>query len=312
MGSLKTLALFVFGLLACGGKTSVEPPDANVFDPTDASPPPSIPLVDIPAGYASYGYWRVDPSTMTMVPEGLPCWGPTRFYANAFRLMRTEATFEQYAACFDAGGCPQPDGAWGDAQTTPQAPFPPSVSHEPVSLRWQTARAFCRWLGGDLPTDVQWLRAATGGENTFGVPSLTAAWLRCLAGQSDGLCDAMFHAAPSANGLDVPGSFVLADVGTTAWDVAPFGNVDMFGNAFEWVRTATTMPSDPDFCALTDGDPDPAVAGVELDGGDAWQLAEQQGTYWWLEKDDHDLSTADELGPKTADAPYTGVRCAFP
>ena len=35
--------------------------------------------------------------------------------------------------------------------------------HPVVKLSWFGARAFARWMGGDLPTEAQWEKAAKGG-----------------------------------------------------------------------------------------------------------------------------------------------------
>ena len=82
-------------------------------------------------------------------PEGL--------VISAFRMTKTEVTVAQYQRCVDAAVCTPPlssqQGAycnWGE----------PGREHHPVNcVTYIQAETFAQWVGGSLPTELQWERA---------------------------------------------------------------------------------------------------------------------------------------------------------
>ncbi len=97
---------------------------------------------------------------------------------RAFAIERAEVTQRAYARCVRAGGCDAPScerrasdagladaGADGDSSRDSDAAslFVASATDEPVAcVRWSDARAYCAFIGGRLPTEAEWERAAAG------------------------------------------------------------------------------------------------------------------------------------------------------
>ncbi len=99
------------------------------------------------------------------------------------------------------------------------------------------AEAFCRAYGGELPTKGQWLVAAHATNGTVGLPWVTDRLLGCFTDPKLPLCSEYEASAPLPRKQHPGQDFAkLRDVGTTAWDVSPEGVMDLYGNAFEWVR----------------------------------------------------------------------------
>ncbi len=86
--------------------------------------------------------------------------GPRRrVRVSAFCIDVTEVTVARYDECVRAGACSAAsDGGMCNAGVADRA------NHPINCVLWAQARAYCRWRGGDLPTDAQWDLAATGGD----------------------------------------------------------------------------------------------------------------------------------------------------
>jgi sulfatase modifying factor 1 len=82
--------------------------------------------------------------------------GPAhKVYVSAFRIDRTEVSNQAYQRCVVANAC-----------TPSHLPVGEQVLGAPnlpaVYLTWYQAQHYCRWVGGGLPTEAQWERAASG------------------------------------------------------------------------------------------------------------------------------------------------------
>lgn len=109
----------------------------------------------------------------------------------------------------------------GDAQIAlVEGRFVPVVGlarHPVTEVTWQGARAYCRWQGGDLPSEIQWEAAARGfGDRRF--PWGDATPERHL----------MVSGGPVGN---------TAPVGSRPAGASPFGVLDMAGSLAEWTTS---------------------------------------------------------------------------
>ena len=131
----------------------------------------------------------------------------------AFCMQKTEVTVAAYDACVKAGGCTATDaGPWCNARKGGRADHPVNC------VDWEQAVAYCRWVGGRLPTEEEWEYAARGTDGRrypWGNdrPAAQLCWSR---GDAEGTCPV--------------GSFPAGD--------SPFGIHDMAGNVWEWTASA--------------------------------------------------------------------------
>jgi len=108
--------------------------------------------------------------------------------------------------------------------------------HLPVAnVDWWTARAYCLWMGKDLPADAQWVKAARGGifldgdmsaVRTNSYPEREYPWGDDLPAQHGGEL-AWSEEAGSGSPLEVT---CCAD------GASPYGVLNMAGNVLEWTR----------------------------------------------------------------------------
>jgi sulfatase modifying factor 1 len=188
-------------------------------------------------------------------PAGID-WQPIEGVAQGLAIARTETTVAQFRRFVLAtglvtqaeqrGGGQVYESGWTQkAGWTWRSPFgAPAADDEPaVHVTHGEAQAFCRWAGGRLPSDAEWVRAAyteqraappapfTRG-STYAYPTGTnPQGAICLGG-----------CGPQATQLAVPRGAALlrgaghAPTGRSAAGVN--GLFDMGGNAWEWVDTA--------------------------------------------------------------------------
>ncbi len=136
-------------------------------------------------------------------------------HVDDFEITKHEITNAQYNACVAASVCTKAGRTPADKDIRYDPGY--FADNFPVmAINWFDADVFCRWVGGRLPTEVEWERAARGSDarrypwgNTYD---------------------------PSRANLD--SSYPTA-VGSYPGGASPYGVLDMAGNVFEW--TATQM-----------------------------------------------------------------------
>lgn len=134
-----------------------------------------------------------------------------------FWLDRTEVTNAAYRRCVAAGVCTTP--GYGAA-----ARWTRHDEHPVTLVSWYDARAYCHWIGGRLPTEAEWERAARGWSariypwgNVFN-PRIVN------------------HGRFALDALDDDDGFAeLAPVASFPQGRTPEGLEDMAGNVEEWV-----------------------------------------------------------------------------
>ena len=75
-------------------------------------------------------------------------------FLDAFWIDRTEVTNAQYRACVEAGACREPECWDDDDANAPNQPV--------VCLLRADAQDYAAWVGGRLPTEAEWEKAARG------------------------------------------------------------------------------------------------------------------------------------------------------
>jgi iron(II)-dependent oxidoreductase len=133
---------------------------------TDDTPAPRNPLVEVAAGTATLG-----------TPPGEFGWD-NEFRSHevllpAFRISKYKISNGEYLEYVRQGGTPSPfwieeNGQWFWRGMFGLLPLPLAW---PVWATWQQAEAYAKWRGFSLPSEAQWLRAASdahAGRDNFG------------------------------------------------------------------------------------------------------------------------------------------------
>lgn len=183
----------------------------------------------------------------------------------SFEITRAEITVAQYAECVNAAVCTAPDSG-GPYENWNQ----PGYEQHPVNaVDWYQAGAFCRWIGGDLPSESMWEYAARSGGNPQLFP-----W-----GDAPPNCDTAVM--DSDNRIDGCGT-------KRTWPVCsrPAGNTDqglcdMAGNVWEWVLDGYhgTYDCSTDQTAYNCDNKDVAPADGSAWGDDSGLIVERGGSF---------------------------------
>lgn len=239
------------------------------------------------AGAFSQGCDASDPDCD---PSGQPLHTVT--IDHGFCVSVTELQVQQYRACVAAGRCPQAAdlrctqdlATWTDAvggnETLPM-----------TCLLWSEAAAACRFLGGRLPTEAEWEKAARGRDRRK-YPWGNVQPLGCgsAINYDGGSCPGRPWAATNTSRL-----------GAQLYSASRA--VDMAGNVWEWV-TDYYSPSAYSDCASGCVDPlGPLTGTLRSRRGGGYQSSQfkELMTFW------RDFHT-----PESARSDGQGARCIFP
>ena len=174
-----------------------------------------VPIGANPQGHEEY--WRVrDGAMVVRVPAGEFLMGSTtnrgqdderpqrKVHVSEFLIDKTEVTWRQFREFVAAtGGSIEREPIWGSPDKYP-ASF----------ILWDEAKAYCEWVGGRLPTEAEWEKAARGSDGR------AYPW--------GDRWDAR-HCNSISGGMHQPES-----VGSYPGCVSPYGVLDMPGSVWEW------------------------------------------------------------------------------
>lgn len=183
-------------------------------------------------------------------PGATPEVAPPRFLAvpgAAFELAATEVSVAQYGACVAAGACTPAhtdDGrCWvHDGQTWRPGTLPtelraPAMPQTCVS--WTQARAYAAWVGGRLPSEAEWERAARAGTEQPFAGADDVAGLCAVANLSDrSALERVPHWTAVACDDGHPGPAPVGSLRPNAW-----GFHDLSGNVAEWTEDRWQPPA---------------------------------------------------------------------
>lgn len=195
---------------------------------------------------------------------------------NAFYIGQTEVTNNSYRNCVDDNNsCASPANLDRFRQES-------YSDHPVVYVDWNAAQNYCHWVGGSLPSEVEWEKAARGG-----LPGRLYPW-----GNENPVCtknafNGAQYACPGRDGQTVPvRSFAPND----------YGLYDMAGNVWEWVSNC--------------GQDDPYTIENEGENVEPGCRRVVRGGSWNNDKSQLQVDFRDHIPPESADGNY-GFRCVL-
>ena len=202
-------------------KRDQEAPVLRIPVPTCAAT--QVDTIEIPAGPFIYGGAGDPPSQAILADRDATLRNEARPALAAFRIDRTEVTNAAFTMLASMSG-------FTDI-ASPVYPLNDELKNaggarKPVTgIPWHVAHAYCRYLGKELTSSQQWVKAMRGGAPLpDGTPNphprRNLPW-----GGTEAEAAARARLDPTKG---------VADVGTHPGDVSPYGVLDLTGNAQEW------------------------------------------------------------------------------
>ncbi|MBE7536707.1 MAG: SUMF1/EgtB/PvdO family nonheme iron enzyme [Anaerolineales bacterium] len=183
-----------------------------------------------------------DDSIFALVPEGEFVmgsdpkdpyfWGAEEpkhtVFLDSFWIHLTEVTNSMYRACVSDGACSPPSKE--SSRTHDDYFNNESYNDYPViNVTFADASNYCEWIGGRLPTEAEWEKAARGTDGRL-FPWGNDEIQDNYANLCDVNCTNL--TTPELNLND--GYAEVAPVGSFPAGVSPYGALDMAGNVLEW------------------------------------------------------------------------------
>jgi serine/threonine-protein kinase len=196
--------------------------------PSSFTPPSTLEIVTM--------IRETDGAVMVYVPEGKFTMGSPddlgydnehpqhTYYLDAFWIDQAEVTNAQYRKCVEVGACEPLESCSDDPNY--------GVDDRPVvCVSWDQALAYAEWVGGRLPTEAEWEKAARGPDGR------EYPWGNEFDGTRVNFCDkSCVQRWRDANVDD--GYEYTAPVGSYPAGASPCGALDMAGNVYEWTHSA--------------------------------------------------------------------------
>jgi hypothetical protein len=220
------------------------PPPAS---PKPATPPATPPASPKPATPSVTPSVTPSPSPKTATPPATPAspkpattvrrdhvgaeyaWVPAGAGLAGFWMMRTPVTNAMWRAAVEAGAVKEPvvnprvvqwyrENKWPEKYQVSRYSDPAYADHPVTWVTRDMARTYAAWVGGRLPRDAEWTRAAQGDDGR------TYPW----GNQPPDATRANFNVPQSDARTTTP-------VGRYPAGASPYGLLDMAGNVWEWV-----------------------------------------------------------------------------
>ncbi len=205
-------------------KTPIPLPTNTLFVPTETDIP--VPTSTPGLSVGSTMVRSRDKMTMMYVPASNFIMGSDNgrkdekpahsVYLDSYWIDRTEITNAQYFKCADLGVCPPPTNQ-ASASRNKYYGNPEYDDYPVIFVSWGMAEKYCEWVGGRLPTEAEWEKAARGEDGR------TYPW-----GEDIEKSNANFATIKSAKDDTTP-------VGQYESGKSVYGVYDMTGNVWEWV-----------------------------------------------------------------------------
>jgi formylglycine-generating enzyme required for sulfatase activity len=211
------------GLTACTiGKPSAQQPTETqptspIENPTPAPTSTLVPL-ELAGPQAGARMLWLDGGLLVYVPPGEFSMGQPsgqdnplhKVFLDGYWIGQTEVTNRMYTLCVVSGVCTPP----ASGAKLPNYTDPDIEDHPVVAVTWEQAQDYCQWMGGSLPSEAQWEKAARGPQpNPY-------PW-----GQAAPSCD-LLNFEGCLGGTSNVTNYLAGQSG--------YGHLDMAGNVSEW------------------------------------------------------------------------------
>ncbi|MDR3574115.1 MAG: SUMF1/EgtB/PvdO family nonheme iron enzyme [Anaerolineaceae bacterium] len=174
---------------------------------TEVSPPDGMTIVYIPPGQFLMG---TSSNSQVVKAEEQP---QRSIFMDGYWIDKVPVTNGMYHKCLNAGKC---NGLVTSTNYYEIFTNPNFTNHPVVYVNWNDAMKYCAWVGGSLPTEAQWEKAARG---------------------TDGRIYPWGNNPPTSKLANYNGyAGMTTIVGSYPDGASPYGLLDMAGNVREWIK----------------------------------------------------------------------------